>query len=546
MIIRYIEKYPVISLILFSLLLILPNLDSAILTIMEARNFITAREMVNDGNWVMTTMNGNPRYEKPPLPTWLTAISGMLFGMKKLFALRLPAALMVAFSGVFMYLFAKKISTDQILATIIGFIFITSFYIIGIVNEAPWDIFTHGFMLAGIYFLFQLFESKENIWRNAVLAGILGGLSLMSKGPVSLYALLLPFIISYSLTFRFKDFKGKIIPLLSFIVLMLMIGGWWFLYVRMADNEAFIEIAKKETSRWGSYNVRPFYYYWSFFVQSGIWAILALVGLIYPYIIKRISNKKLYKFSFFWTIIALILLSIIPEKKSRYLVPVLFPLAINTGLYVYYLVKNFKNFRSKKDTLPVYFNFGLFGTLGFAIPIAAIYLLRDKLNEYWIPIGLLSITLIFIGIFIFKSIKEKDIKKAFYGQVAFMLALLLFGIPLQSSLYDNSNYHNISHLKSTVESQEGVKSYTIGNLTPELLWYYEGKITDLYIDKTLNLPKEEKFGLLIEKQNKHLLELLPPDYSKELIGNFDLNYFKKKRDRLERDYYLITKNTTFD
>ena len=242
----------------------------------------------------------------------------------------------------------------------------------------------------------------------------------------------------------------------------------------------------------------------------------------------------------------MVLLSIIPEKKSRYLVPILFPLAINTGLYVYFLIQNFKHLRLKKDIVPAYFNFGLFGLLGFAIPIVSIYLLKNKLDEYWIPIGLLSISLIAIGIYLIKSLKEKNIKKAFYGQVVFMLAILLFGMPLQSSFYDNSYFHNISHLKNTVESQQGIFSYTIGSLTPELLWYYEGNITDLYAHEILKLPKEEKFGLLIEKQNKHLLELLPSSYSKELIGNFDLNYFKKKRDRLERDYYLITKNTTFE
>lgn len=39
--------------------------------IMEARNIVTAREMVADGNWLVPTMNGELRLEKPPLPTWV-------------------------------------------------------------------------------------------------------------------------------------------------------------------------------------------------------------------------------------------------------------------------------------------------------------------------------------------------------------------------------------------------------------------------------------------------------------------------------------------
>ena len=61
------------------------NLDAIYINIMEARNFITAREMLNDNNWIFTTMNAEPRYEKPPLPTWLTAISMSVFGMEGLF-----------------------------------------------------------------------------------------------------------------------------------------------------------------------------------------------------------------------------------------------------------------------------------------------------------------------------------------------------------------------------------------------------------------------------------------------------------------------------
>ena len=46
--------------------------------IMEARNIVTAREMVYEGHWVVPTMNGYIRLEKPPLPTWLTAFTEYL------------------------------------------------------------------------------------------------------------------------------------------------------------------------------------------------------------------------------------------------------------------------------------------------------------------------------------------------------------------------------------------------------------------------------------------------------------------------------------
>ncbi|MCK5814561.1 MAG: glycosyltransferase family 39 protein [Flavobacteriaceae bacterium] len=539
--IKYIEKYPITSLLVISLLMLLPNLDSLVVTIMEARNFITAREMIEDGNWILTTMNGNPRYEKPPLPTWLTAFSSILFGAKNLFALRLPAALMISFSGVFLYLFSKKINLSSTQSLVNAFILITSFYIIGIINEAPWDIFSHGFMLAGIFFLFQFFEENKNVWKNAIYSSVFIGLSIMSKGPVSLYALFLPFLIAYGSTFKFKGIRQKIPALLAFIIIFLSIGGWWFFYVRMIDPESFMAFAKQETSRWGSYNVRPFYYYWSFFIQSGIWTIPAFIGLLYPYLKNRVSNKKLYKFSFIWSIAVVILLSVIPEKKARYLVPVLFPLAINTGFYIEYLIHNFKNLKSKKERIPVYFNFGLFGFIGIAFPIAGYIFLKDKLDHLWLNFGLSSIALFGIGILIIYYLWKKEMKKVFYGTIGFMFAILLFALPLSKALYNNPTFHQISNLKETIELDRGIKSYTFSGLTPELLWYYGEKIEPIYINKEFALPNENQFGLLIEEINVKLLKNLANTHTTELIEVFDLNYFKKKRKRLIVKYYLITK-----
>ena len=44
------------------------NLDALFVNIMEARNFATAREMLDDGNWLLTTLNGEPRYQNHPYP----------------------------------------------------------------------------------------------------------------------------------------------------------------------------------------------------------------------------------------------------------------------------------------------------------------------------------------------------------------------------------------------------------------------------------------------------------------------------------------------
>ncbi|MBQ0739189.1 glycosyltransferase family 39 protein, partial [Aquimarina celericrescens] len=86
------ERHSYYLLIIIGLIFFV-NLDAIYVNIMEARNFITAREMINLNNWLLTTLNDVPRYQKPPLPTWLTALFGNLANFKSLILLRLPAAL---------------------------------------------------------------------------------------------------------------------------------------------------------------------------------------------------------------------------------------------------------------------------------------------------------------------------------------------------------------------------------------------------------------------------------------------------------------------
>lgn len=539
--IKILEKYPLALLSIVVLSMLLVHLDVPNITIMEARNFITAHEMVKDNHWLLTTMNGEARYQKPPLPTWLTAISGMLFGINNVFALRLPAALMVLFSGICIYFLSLKLKLQKKQSINNSLILVTSFYIFAIIIEAPWDIFAHGFMLAGLYFLFIFFEENKSLWKNALLATMFVGFSILSKGPVSLYALFLPFLISYGMVFKFKDMKTRFIPILAFIILFLVIGGWWFLYVRLVDPEAFLEIATKETENWSSYNIKPFYYYWNFFIQSGLWAIPAFISLLYPYLIKRVENKKAYQFSFWWTIAAVILLSVIPEKKARYLVPALIPLAINTGFYIQYLLTNFSNLKRKTEAIPVYFNFGLIALTSISVPFALFFLLKDGFHQHLISYLLTSATTLLIGVFLLKNLYAKKFQSVFYLTVLFVVSLGAFGLPLSESLNKNTTFESINSLHQFEKSNK-IITYSIGETAPELLWDYKGILKDIYKNESLEIPSESNFGLLVTNDDKENIESqLNQDYNMKLIETYDLNVGSKKKERLIRKFYLVSK-----
>ena len=538
-----IEKNYILLLLLTCAAIFFVNLDSLPVNIMEARNFITAREMLHDGNWLLTTINGEPRYQKPPLPTWLTAFSAAIFGIKSVWALRLPAAIMTLFLVLFSYKLAKKLTSEKLYAFISSLIMATSFYIVASARDGQWDIYTHGFMVICIYLLYLFFTEETHKYRNALLAGLFFGCSFLSKGPVSMYALLLPFLIAFGIVYKYKNFKTRWLPLVAFLAVAFIVSAWWHWYTLKFDPAA-AEITKKETTNWISYEIKPFYYYWSFFTQSGVWTIPAFIALLYPYLKNRVFNKKAYLLTFLWTMLSVILLSLIPEKKSRYLLPVLIPMAMNTGFYIEYLFRRFKDLMDKKETLPVYFNFGLIAFIGIAFPIGGYIFLKDGLAENWVWFCLLSLTLFIIAIFMFRNLFRKKIASVFYLTIVFIVAVIWFGLPLSKAITINPDYKPFSELQTFAKEQH-LKIYEFSDMTPELIWDYGEKMKILKVGEKVTIPEENQFGVMVSENNHENFDNAFSNYKRERITRYDMNPkgtdSRTHKDRLYRDLFIVTK-----
>lgn len=525
--------------------MLFPHLDVIEVNIMEARNFITAREMATNNHWILTTLNDLPRYEKPPLPTWLTAISGIIFGFDSVYALRIPVVLITLLLVFGVHKLSEKLGLSKQQNFHNGLILITSFYIYFAGRDNQWDMYTHSFMVVCILFLWDLLNDPKKPLFNAVMAGLFFGFSFLSKGPISVYALLLPFLIAYGFTYKFQ-LKDKKMYLLLILALGLIIGLSWPLYVKWADPATYLKVTKIESSRWGNYNTRPFYYYWSFFTQSGIWTVPALIALIYPYLKNKVSNIKAYQFTFFWTMAAVVLLSIIPEKKSRYLLPVLIPMALNTGFYIEYLINNFKSISLKKEKGIVYFAFGLIGVLCIAIPIGIFIKVKNNLTgfEFWL-IGL-SLSLFIIGYVLFTNLRNKNFTKVFYAVIAVQVAVVAFGIPFTKLILKNPNYTSAKAIREKEKSLD-VRTYELNAFTPEIIWDYGFSMRILLNEKTnkLNLPSESKFGLLALETDSINTKKEFQNYNLKKVSYIDLNHVptdsKKHNERLTRIYYIVSK-----
>ena len=512
--------------------------------IMEARNLTTAREMLQKNNWLEPTMNGELRLEKPPLPTWIAAAAMHFFGEENLSLLRFPAALAALLMIFFLFKLTAELTEDQLLPFLVAGTASTSFYIFFMARDISWDIFCHSFMIGAIWLFHKGLKSSGNGWRQLVGAGVLMGLSFMSKGPIAFYALLLPYLIARSFSYGWRGVSKKKTGLALMVLIALVISLWWPLMIWFSHPEFSAQVAQQESAAWLNRSTRPFYHYWSFPVQSGIWAIIATIALYFPYARPRIKRFGNYTFLALWVVITVILLSLFPEKKERYLLPALLPLAILTAFYFRYLIHIYELSSSgKADIVIIRVNTLLMALISFAIPLAVIFMINGEGRP---GIGLsVLIFILFWGLaaFLVGAFMKKNPLWLWMGMVGLVLSVCLTLLPIvPKQAMTNPDYRSYKELRHR-------------NDLKDVPFYFNGEIPGKFIEVVWNSSHEVKAWNPVEQpqlptklpiiflSNEHPSAILSSEIQNnhqiEVIGHFDGNMGKKGHNNVLSNYVTV-------
>lgn len=480
---------------------------------MEARNFVTAHEMVHDGHWLRTTMNGAPRYEKPPLPTWLSAGTGSIFSFDNLAALRFPAAASALLLVLYFFKITELLTANRKVAFISSLVLAANYTVIYVGKRANWDIYSYSFMVMGLYY-FALALKERRSAANFVAAGLLFGLSVLSKGPTGPYVLFLPFFGAYLLTRKIPSRKVWLQMMLCAAVAA-VVGLSWYFYIYMADGDTFISIMEKEALARENRDVKPFTRYLSFPVHTGVWALFSVVGLFFPYLKKRIKKPSQYMFFFYWTVFSLVLLSLVPSKKERYLFPMMIPLAATTGFLFQYIftAENLKRYEKN-----IYKGFyAMLGIIALTASVGVFYLPKGEML-YRI---LFSFGMAASGIWILlNSFRSLNFENAFYGVLAMMLVTGLSGMPLLDRMFSgNPELRSLTLLK-----QQPLKLYTFDEYAPEVWFRYQSVLPAIQPDKPSTIPTEQQFLVATVNPAPNALQpLRDKGWKLTFIGKFDDN-----------------------
>ena len=531
-------------LLLISCIAFLVNNGAIEANIMEARNLTTAREMLQKSNWLEPTMNGELRLEKPPLPTWIAAATMRFSGDENLSLLRLPAALAALLMIFFLFKLTSELTEDQLLPFLVAGTASTSFYIFFMARDISWDIFCHSFMIGAIWLFHKGLKSKGSGWGELTGAGILMGLSFLSKGPIAFYALLLPYLIARTFSYGMKEAINHKAALSVMVLIALVVSLWWPVMIWLSHPEFSALIAQQESTAWLNRSTRPFYHYWSFPVQSGVWAIIATIALYFPYARPRIKRFGNYTFLALWVAVSVILLSLFPEKKERYLLPVLLPLAILTAFYFRYLIHAFQISSQGKNDLVIFrVNSILMMVISFAIPLAVVFVVKGEGRP---GTGLLIfIFLLFWGLatFLLVAFLKKKPLWLWMGMVGMVISVCITLLPMAPKLaMTNPDYRSYKELRHR-DDLKAIPFYFNGEISGkfiEVIWSSGHQVkawnpaTQLQLPETLPIifiSNEPPSAVLpAEIQNNHHIEV---------IGHFDGNMGKKGGNIVLSNYVTI-------
>jgi len=421
--------------------------------IMESRNIVTAREMVSKGNYMIPTMNGELRLEKPPLPTWIAA--GVEYiSPDNLILQRIMAGLIALLLVFFLYKLAYELTSNRNFSLVSSLVLMTSYNIILMGRTASWDIYCHSFMLGAIYFLFRALKREGPHLFGFLLSGIFMGLSFLSKGPVSFYALLLPFLLSLPFLKNLK-YKGKFKSLILMVVVMLIISTWWYILLLVFHYDEFSYVIHKESGAWINHNVRPWYYYSTFFLETGVWALLLLSAIILPFVRSKFKMTRENLFMIMWLLFQLVLLSLLPEKKNRYLLPILIPAAYTIAeLIVYWKGVLFRSSKLSLDKIIYKINIYLIAFVVAVLPIGMYLFIFKSGNMSLLALIIESVVIWAIAAYLFYSGWKSGVFNLMYGVVTLFLFAEIALMPYVGNLANNPDFNSISQTRNMEELKD--------------------------------------------------------------------------------------------
>lgn len=461
----------------------------------EGRYAEMAREMVATGDWITPRLNAIKYFEKPPLQTWMNAVTFELFGLGDWQA-RLWTGLSALF-GIGLVGYAGARLFGQKTGVTAAVILAASFWWAGMGHVNTLDMGLSGMMtlaLCGLL-LAQRDEATPVEQRNGMLLCWLGmALATLSKG---LIGIVLPGAVLVLYTFAARDWRiWQRLHLGKGLLLYFAVTAPWFVLVARANSEFlhffFIHehwerFTSKEHHRDG-----PWYYFIPLLVL-GIFPWLAVLGQgMWQGVRQRAGTFQPAKILLIWAAFIFFFFSMSGSKLPSYILPIFPALALLIALHL-----ERKALRGMQASSVLMIIAGLGGLTFWTLSDHFTWLVRDPfeavLNKGYLPWVAVSSLLLFLG-----GIAAWLMARYHQQRTVWILAwagflsgqLLMLGLEPWGQYRAGTNHLAAMQAELTPQT----RLYAVGQYEQALPFYL--RHTTILVEH----PDEMEFGLGIEPQ----------------------------------------------
>ncbi|HJV51683.1 MAG TPA: glycosyltransferase family 39 protein [Noviherbaspirillum sp.] len=303
----------------------------------EGRYAEMAREMVATGDWITPRLNGLKYFEKPPLQTWMNALTFEAFGLGDWQARfwtglnGLFGILMTAYAGT--RVFGRRIGFHA------GLVLASSLFwaALGHVNSLDMGLAGMMTLSLGALLLAQRNDATASQQRNWMLACWAGmALAVLSKG---LIGIVLPGAVLVLYTLLSRDWAiWKRLHFGAGLLLFLVIAAPWFVLVSIKNpefpqfffiHEHFQRFTSKIHHRAG-----PWYYFIPLLILGIVPWLGVLVQSLWNARREPVQGFQPKKLLLVWAVFIFFFFSISGSKLPSYILPIFPALALLIACYL--------------------------------------------------------------------------------------------------------------------------------------------------------------------------------------------------------------------
>jgi len=437
----------------------------------EAYVAVTARQMVNSGDWLIPYFNGEPRLQKTPLGYWLVAAAAKAAGGVNDFVVRLPSAVLAVLSAIAILYFVSDWLSVRI-AALSSLIWSTSLCYIRYSHTGRPEMALTAFVTIAMLSFYSAVKAQSR--RKQVCCMLifwLGfSLAMLAKGPAPL-PLVFPALFFYFAVFRRWRLIPKLLPIAGAVLFLLISLGWPAAVLIKLPQ--VLEVWKNEFlgRAAGEYAAgsKPFFYYFGimfvYFLPFSAFIPLALAAPFY-----RIWEKKreVIFYLWFWFVAGIVVMSFCGGKRQHYILPLMPAMAVLAGIIIDDMI--FVNKAYSRRFVAIFSIGHLFAVIT-AVTGVVVWLMRAQhhLQNFIMYIGLIIVMLAFCISILF-LLNKRAIATA---SLFVVLCVLILIWPMLEDKETDENYiiRNFADMVAVAAADKPVIAYCKVNAS---FIYYSG------------------------------------------------------------------------